>query len=156
TALYALPGASDRVMTSSNWLPTRVDAPDSPLTMETTRATTAGLFDMFGLRFLHGAPWSARDDEDRAQVVVLAKSLNDRLFGGADSVGRTLVVATKVFRVVGVVEDWNPQPRFHDLNSGAFRKPEAMFMPFSTWLDLPQDYGYGPMQCWSRDGDTGL
>lgn len=156
TALYALPGASGRVMTSSNWLPTRVDAPDSPLTMETTRATTHGLFDLFGLRFLHGAAWSARDDADRAQVVVLAKSLNDRLFGGADSVGRSLVIATKSFRVVGVVEDWNPQPRFHDLNSGTYRKPEGMFMPFSTWLELPQDYGYGPMQCWSRDGDTGL
>jgi putative ABC transport system permease protein len=156
TALYALPGASGRVMTSSNWLPTRVDAPDSPLTMETTRATTHGLFGLFGLHFLQGAPWSAAEDDDRAQVVVLAKSLNDRLFGGADSVGRTLVVATKVFRVVGVVEDWNPQPRFHDLNSGPWRKPEAMFMPFSTWLDLPQDYGYGPMQCWSRDSDAGL
>jgi putative ABC transport system permease protein len=154
--LYALPGATRRAMTSANWLPTRLDAADSPLSMETTRATTADLFAMFGLRFLHGAAWTAREDDDHAQVVVLAKSLNDRLFGGADSVGRTLVVATRVFRVVGVVEDWNPQPRFHDVNSGPFRKPEQMFMPFSTWLDLPQDYGYGPMQCWSREGDTGL
>lgn len=154
-ALYALPGAGKRVMTSSNWLPVRTDVPNSPLSMETTRATTAELFGMFNLQFLYGTGWSMRDDADHALVVVLSKALNEKLFGGADSIGRTLIIATKNFRVVGVVDDWNPRPRFHDLSSGAFGKPERLFMPFSTWLDLPQDYGYGPMQCWSREGNTG-
>ena len=152
--LYALPGAPRRVLTSTNWLPTRADAPDSPLAMLDTRATTADMFAMFGIRFIHGAGWSQQDDDRRAMVVVLTRSLNDTLFGGADSVGRTLVIATKIFRVVGVVEDWNPQPRFYDLGSGAFGKPARMFMPFFTWLDLPQDYGYGPMACWGRGDGT--
>jgi putative ABC transport system permease protein len=153
--LYALPGATQRTLTSANWLPTRVDAADSQLSMLTTRAATADLFAMFGMRFLYGTAWSQRDDTDRAQVVVLTRELNDTLFDGADSVGRTLLIATKSFRVVGVIDTWNPQPRFYDLNSKAYGKPEQMYLPFFTWLDLPQDYGYGPMKCWSREGNTG-
>ena len=26
-------------------------------------------------------------------------------------------------------------------------------MPFFTWLELPQDYGYGPMACWGQGGN---
>ncbi len=155
--LYALPGGAKRTLTSSNWLPTRLDAAHSPMRMVTTRAATADIFAMFGMRFLHGGPWSAQDDDQRAQVVVLTRTLNDQLFGGADSTGRRLVIATKPFRVAGVIEDWNPQPHFYDLDgkSGAYGEAEQMYLPFFTWLDLPQDYGYGPMQCWGRDGDTG-
>jgi putative ABC transport system permease protein len=153
--LYALPGPDRQALTSSNWLPTRLDQPNSPMSMRTTRAATHALFPMFDMRFLHGAGWSQQDDDTRAQVVVLSRKLNDTLFGGANSVGRSLVIATKSFRVVGVIEDWNPQPRFYDLNSAAYGDAEALFMPFSTWLDLPQDYGYGSMHCWGRNGDTG-
>lgn len=154
--LYALPGDDKRVLTSSNWLPTRVDAPDSPLSMITTRANTADMFSMFDMHFVHGAGWSRQDDDRRALVVVLSRSLNNELFGGGDSIGRTLVIATKVFRIVGVVDDWNPQPRFYDVNggSGAYAKPERMYLPFFTWLELPQDYGYGPMRCWNNSDGT--
>jgi putative ABC transport system permease protein len=153
--LYDLPGGPKRVLTSGNWLPTRVDAPNSSLAMTTTRASTADMFSMFDMRLIYGAGWSPQDDDRRALVVVLTRALNDKLFGGADSVGRTLVIATKVFRIVGVIDDWNPQPRFYDVNSaGAYSKPEQMFMPFFTWLDLPQDYGYGPMRCWNNSDGT--
>jgi putative ABC transport system permease protein len=158
--LYALPGATKRTLTSSNWLPTRADGPDSPLRMVTTRAATADIFSMFDMHFLYGGPWTPRDDDDRAQVLVLTKTLNQQLFGGKDSVGRSLVVATKLFRVVGVIEDWNPQPHFHDIDGapgqgGAYGEGEQMYLPFFAWLDLPQDYGYGPMQCWGRNGNAG-
>jgi putative ABC transport system permease protein len=153
--LYGLPGSPKRVLTSSTWLPTRVDAPDSPLAMTTMRAGTADMFSMFDMRMVYGAGWSPQDDDQRALVVVLTRALNDKLFGGADSVGRTLVIATKVFRIVGVIDDWNPQPRFYDVNgAGAYSKPEQMFIPFFTWLELPQDYGYGPMRCWNNSDGT--
>jgi putative ABC transport system permease protein len=105
--------------------------------------------------FVYGSAWSAQDDADHAQVVVLSRAMNQKLFGGVDSVGKTLVIATKTFRVAGVVDDWNPQPRFYDVNSGAFGKAEQMYLPFFTWLDLPQDYGYGPMDCWGNDPNAG-
>ncbi len=153
--LYQLGIAPRRAVMSSNWLPVRADAPDSPLAMYTDRATTADFFAMFGVPFLYGAAWSAQDDASHAQVVVLSRAMNQKLFGGGNSVGRTLVIATKTFRVAGVIDDWNPQPRFYDVNGSAFGKPEQMYLPFFAWLDLPQDYGYGPMNCWGNDPNAG-
>ena len=153
--LYRLGIAPRRAVMSSNWLPTRKDAPDSPLAMLTDRATTADFFAMFGVPFVYGSAWSAHDDANHARVVVLSRALNQQLFGGQDSVGKTLVIATKTFRVIGVIGDWNPQPRFYDLNDGAYGNAEQMYLPFFTWLDLPQDYGYGPMECWGNDPNAG-
>ncbi|MDO1528251.1 ABC transporter permease [Fulvimonas sp. R45] len=153
--LYRLGIAPRRAVMSGNWLPVRKDAPDSPLAMYTDRATTADFFAMFGVPFLYGSAWSAQDDAGHAQVVVLSRAMNQQLFGGGDSVGKTLVIATKTFRVAGVIDDWNPQPHFYDLNDGAFGKAEQMYLPFFTWLDLPQDYGYGPMDCWGNDPNAG-
>ncbi|HEX7324927.1 MAG TPA: ABC transporter permease, partial [Rhodanobacteraceae bacterium] len=153
--LYRLKLAPRRVLMSGNWLPTRKVAADSPLAMETDRATTADFFSMFDVPFIYGAAWSQQDDADRANVVVLSKRLNDKLFGGADSVGKELVIATKLFRVVGVIGAWNPQPHFYDLDQGAYGAPDAMYVPFFTWLTLPQDYGYGPMQCWGDNPRAG-
>ncbi|HEX7731741.1 MAG TPA: ABC transporter permease [Rhodanobacter sp.] len=153
--LYLMGAAPRRAVMSSNHLPTRRDAPDSPLAMYTDRATTADFFAMFGVPFLYGSAWSAQDDAGRARVVVLSRAMNQKLFGGENSVGKSLVIATKSFRVVGVVDEWNPQPRFYDLNDGAFEKSEQMYLPFFTWLDLPQDYGYGPVNCWGNDPSAG-
>jgi putative ABC transport system permease protein len=153
--LYRLEVAPRRALMSANWLPTRVPAQGSPLRMFTARATTRDFFDMFGVPFLYGSAWSKQDDAQHAQVVVISRALNDRLFGGVDSVGRELVIATKVFRVVGVIGDWDPRPRFYDLNDGAYGHAEQMYLPFFTWLDLPQDYGYGPMRCWGKDPNAG-
>jgi putative ABC transport system permease protein len=155
--LYHLDAAPRRALMSANWLPTRRDAPDSALTMKTTRATTADFFSMFGVHFIYGAAWTAQDDEARAQDVVLSRALNDTLFGGANSVGQNLIIATKTFRVVGVMDHWNPQPHFYDLDGshGVYGDAEEMYLPFFSWLDLPQDYGYGPMRCWGNDPNAG-
>ena len=53
--LYQLGIAPRRAVMSSNWLPVRKDAPDSPLAMFTDRATTADFFAMFGVPFLYGS-----------------------------------------------------------------------------------------------------
>jgi len=158
--LYHLKAPGRRVIMSSNWLPTRADVPDSPLAMQTTRPTTADFFGMFRVPFIYGGGWSEQDDEKHAQVVVISRELNDTLFGGTNSVGKQLVVATKTFRVIGVINDWNPQPRFYDVTggtrrSGAYGKADQMYLPFFTWLDLPQDYGYGAMSCWGNNANAG-
>ncbi len=158
--LYRLEGASRNALMSASFLPARIDTADSPLAIYTTRATTGGFFAMFDVPFLYGSAWSPADDDRHAQVVVLSRAMNEHLFAGANSVGRELVVATKTFRVVGVIDDFAPRPRFFDLNgsplnAGAFGGPEQLYLPFFTWLDLPQDYGYGPMRCWGPDPNAG-
>lgn len=153
--LYQLQAAPQQTMTSHNWLPLRPDQEGSAMMMVQTRANTHEMFGMFDMHFVFGGAWSAADDASRARVVVLSRALNQQLFGSVDSIGRTLQIATRTFRVVGVIDDWNPKPRFYDLNSGAYRDAEQIFLPFDTWLDLPQDYGYGPMTCWGRSSDAG-
>jgi putative ABC transport system permease protein len=97
------------------------------------RATYADLFAMFQVPFQYGAPWNAADDEARAPVVVIARALNDRIFGGANSIGRTIRLNSDQYRVVGVIDRWSPAPRFYELfaDSG-FGKDEQVFMPFSV------------------------
>ena len=67
------------------------------------RYTSADFFPMFGVPFAFGAGWTGADDDSRAQVVVISKELNDKLFGGGNSVGKTLRASDNVFRIVGVL-----------------------------------------------------
>ena len=64
-------------------------------------------------------------------VVVLSKRTNEKAFGGGDSVGRTLRLDGRDFKVIGVLDDWTPTPKFYDLNNGAFDETEEIFVPFS-------------------------
>lgn len=95
-------------------------------------ATGADFFTMFDVPFEYGAPWSTADDDARAPLVVLPRSLNDRLFGGADSVGRTLSLNGTAYRVVGVIQSWDPTPRFYMPFAGPFGGTDQLYMPFNT------------------------
>jgi putative ABC transport system permease protein len=113
------------------------------------RYTTADFFAMFGAPFRYGRGWDAADDEAKARDVVIGSELNERLFGGANSVGRTLRVADGLFRVVGVLGDWAPSPHFYDLNTGSYGYAEQVFMPLRTALDLHVDHN-GSTDCWGN------
>jgi putative ABC transport system permease protein len=112
-----------------------------------TRITTADFFPMFQTPFLYGQGWSAADDAGNAPVVVLSKAFNDKVFGGANSVGRSLRADGNDYRVVGVLADWQPVPYFFDLNVGRYRKTESLFMPFGTALERKVGTN-GSMSCW--------
>ena len=88
-------------------------------------------FLMLDAPFMFGGPWSASDDEAGAPVLVLSRKLNDKLFAGANSVGKTLDVAGVSYRVAGVLKDWAVVPRFYDLHAGPFNNVDEMFMPFN-------------------------
>ena len=115
------------------------------------RYATADIFPMFDMPFLFGGGWSATEDERHARVVVIAKALNDKLFSGANSVGKTLRLENADFRIVGVIDEWRPTPRFYDMNSDRFGELEQAFLPFSTSRDLKMGRN-GSMDCW---GDAG-
>jgi len=94
------------------------------------RVTNGDFFPMFNVPFLYGGGWD-RSADDRAElVVVLSKALNERLFGGEDSVGRHVRMDGKIFSVVGVTDTWEPTPRFYDPINGAFQEVQDMFIPF--------------------------
>ncbi|MGH8145002.1 MAG: ABC transporter permease [Rhodanobacteraceae bacterium] len=96
------------------------------------RAVGADFFPMFDVPFRYGAPWTAADDRRAANVVVISQKLNDRLFGGADSVGRSLDLDNHTYTIVGVLADWHPIPRFYAVPDGnTFGDTEGVFLPFT-------------------------
>ncbi|QEE25559.1 FtsX-like permease family protein [Rhodanobacter glycinis] len=118
------------------------DAAKHPINVS-GHAVYSEFFPMLDVPFKYGTGWSARDDQNRAQVVVISSKLNQKLFGGANSVGKSINLERQDYRVVGVLNDWNPQPRFYDVvNSGGFStEGDAVFMPFQTAIQaaIPND-----------------
>lgn len=113
----------------------------------TSRYTTADFFPMFQVPFLYGQGWSAADDAANAPVVVLSKEFNDKMFGGANSVGRNVRADGADLRVIGVLAQWQPVPHFYDLDVGRYHKTEDMFVPFGTALERKLGTN-GSMTCW--------
>jgi putative ABC transport system permease protein len=100
-------------------------------------ASYADLFRMFDIPFLYGSAWSAADDDSHASIAVIGRSLNDKLFKGANSVGREIDVGGQRYRISGVMDTWNPQPVFYDaFNTGGFAGRAQLFIPFTRAIDL--------------------
>lgn len=114
------------------------------------RYTSADFFPMFEVPFLYGHGWTAKDDDARARVAVISRALNDKVFGGSNSVGKQIRLDKTDFTVAGVIDEWRPTPRFYDMNTDRFGTLEDVFLPFSTSRDLDMGRS-GSMNCW---GDT--
>lgn len=114
------------------------------------RLTDGDFFAMFDVPFLYGSAWDRAADDAGSFQVVLARSANDRLFGGANSVGRTLLINGRTFTVTGVIDTWNPVPKFYDLNSGVFDTAEEFFVPFGVAREL-QLTSSGNNNCWKAE-----
>jgi putative ABC transport system permease protein len=132
------------------------DASKHPINVS-GHAVYSEFFPMLDVPFLYGNGWSADDDTQRAAVVVISSKLNQKLFGGSNSVGKTVNVEGKDYRVVGVLNDWNPQPRFFDVvNSGGFSTGvEDVFLPFQRAIavGLPND---GNTNCNAVPAESGF
>ncbi len=99
------------------------------------RVAGADFFAMFDVPFRFGGPWSRGDDSNKARVVVLGSELNDRLFGGENSVGREVQLGDERYRIVGVLDHWLPMPRVYDVISDTFAEPEEAFIPWEVAID---------------------
>ena len=95
------------------------------------RVTFSDFFAMFNVPFVYGSSWDASADANAEPVVVLTRELNERLFGGEDSVGKRLTLQGTDFQVVGVIDTWDPTPRFYDPINGGFQEVNEMFVPFN-------------------------
>jgi putative ABC transport system permease protein len=116
------------------------------------RVTYADFFAMFEPKFKYGAPWNRDQDDSHARVVVLGKDINEKLFGGQDSTGKTMRMNGIDYTIVGVLDTWNLRSRYYDLTNGAFAEPDEFFMPFTTAVDLKQRSS-GNNSCWKSSGD---
>ncbi len=121
------------------------------------RYTSADFFPMFMVPIRYGHGWNANDDASRARVAVLSEELNQKIFGGADSVGKSIRIQGTPFTVVGVAGHWRPDPRYYDVNTQRYGEGEEVYLPFSTSRDLSLDMN-GNMNCYkaSTEDNTSL
>lgn len=105
-------------------------------------AVTADFFAMFDVPFRFGSGWTANDDAQRATVAVISRRLNDKLFGGRNSVGQAIRLDGHIFRIAGVLKDWNPKPRFFDLGTSdntGFDDAGDIYIPLTRGIAMQKD-----------------
>jgi putative ABC transport system permease protein len=119
-----------------------------------SRNTWADFFPMFDMPFVYGNGWDDAADRNIERVVVLSKEINEKVFGGENSVGRSLRLSGMDYRVVGVLDEFNPVPKFYDVTNGAFNEPEDVYIPFNVGVEyrLPRN---GNTNCWKPIEDDG-
>jgi len=106
-------------------------------------------FEMFDVPFLSGPHFDRPMDDDHASVAVIGRKLNDMLFGGGDSVGKNIRLGDKFFKIIGVIDDWQPTPRFYHVDAGgAFADTEQIFIPMTRAIDEPLT-PRGNTNCWA-------
>jgi putative ABC transport system permease protein len=118
------------------------------------RYASADFFSLFDVPFAYGNGWTAADDERQARVAVLSRKLADKLYGAEHAVGQLLRLGNDSFRVVGVIDKWNPVPHYYDLTHGSYGNSEDVFLPLETAIALKQATA-GSMSCWGRPPDDG-
>jgi putative ABC transport system permease protein len=106
-------------------------------------AVTADFFSIFDVPFRFGGGWTANDDSQHATVAVISRHLNETLFGGQNSVGQEIRLDGQLFRIGGVLEDWNPRPRFFDAGGHgpdhAFDDAGDIYIPFTRATDMKKE-----------------
>ncbi|MEJ2127856.1 MAG: ABC transporter permease [Woeseiaceae bacterium] len=112
-----------------------------------SRATTGDFFTMFDPPFLFGGGWDESADRGEEPVVVISREINDQVFGGEDSTGRSLVMNGQPYRVTGVLDTWEPMPKFFDVNNGPFEAVEGVYFPLSVAI-ANELSSWGNTSCW--------
>jgi putative ABC transport system permease protein len=121
---------------------------------EQVRMCFADFFPMFEVPFAYGGGWGRDSDRGPDPVVIIDAAANDRLFGGGDSVGKSLRIEDRQFTVAGVLAPWRPSPRYYDPHTGPSQVPEAIYMPFE-FVRVFEVYTDGNLLIWDdSDGDT--
>ncbi len=119
------------------------------------RGASADFFPMFDVPFIYGGPWSGDADDNLEQVVVLSRELNEELFGGQDSVGEQIRLHGTNFTVMGVIDDWNPVPKFYDVNNGPFDSGEELYIPWPLLVSMELSRS-GNTNCFQAVEGSGL
>lgn len=120
---------------------------------EDIRVVSTDFFTMFDLPFQYGGPWDKAADAKPEQVVVIDRAMNEKLFGGANSVGKSVRITDRTYKVVGVLAPWRPSVKFYDMTQSPNAPLEGIFMPFA-FTPILQLFTSGNSDGWKgQDGD---
>ena len=95
------------------------------------RLATPGFFSLFDVPFLYGDAWSQEQEDSKAMVIVLTRETNNKLFGGGNSVGEKIEAGGEFYEVVGVMDSFEPTPKYFEFDNGFFSEIEGALVPFS-------------------------
>lgn len=146
--------ADFQTATYATGLVVRPEDPELRPFQTSLRVAANDFFPMFDVPIRYGAAWSDQDDARKARVVVLGAELNQRLFGGGNSVGKEVQFGEETFRVVGVAEPWMITPRVYDVVTNVFSEPESAFIPWETAIDM-QLPNWGNNNCYKSNPEPG-
>jgi putative ABC transport system permease protein len=127
-----------------------VDDPSMRPERVLTRVTSTDFFAAFDVPFQYGASWSDAADHAPEPVLVISRKLNDKLFGGQNSVGKRIRWDDREFRIVGVRDHWQPMPTFYDVNNGSLEESEDIYLPFG-WNVAAEIYSAGNTNGWKPE-----
>jgi putative ABC transport system permease protein len=131
----------------------QMDDPEFAPLLESIRVTDSDFFKLFSVPFLYGSAWDKTVDRDGAFQVVIGEKINRTLFAGENSVGKTVFLNRKPYQVVGVIKDWDPQPKYYGPSNGAFDSAEQLFIPFALAASEEFDV-WGNMSGWKNEPMT--
>lgn len=106
---------------------------------ELIRFNNREFFTMFEVPFLYGSSWTKEQEDNKEYVIVLPKELNDKLFGGINSVGKKLQVDDRFHTIVGVTDDFSPMPKYMEFDGGITQDLKGAYIPFSLATTLKID-----------------
>jgi putative ABC transport system permease protein len=161
--LWSAHRADRQALVVNSQVKLRAPATRLPPFMLSMLSTTSDFFTMFDVPIRFGRSWSTEDDAAHARVAVISSELNERLFGGRNSVGETLRLKNSDVRIIGVLAPWRPSPLFYDVAGGRFSsgqtadfytRPEGVITPFSTALEI-NDGNFLPFTCWAQPETPG-
>ncbi|RCS31324.1 ABC transporter permease [Rhodanobacter denitrificans] len=144
------------ILFASTWQMNPADRPTQAMSLDGD-AVTADFFPMFDVPFRYGSGWTADDDARYATVAVISQDLNETLFGGQNSVGREMRLDGQLFRITGVLQNWNPRPRFFDIGSHGtvynFDDAGDIYIPFTRATEMKKDskFVFCPTASWRSD-----
>jgi len=121
---------------------------------ENIRLVFADFFPMFDVKFAYGGPWDKAADAKPEPVIVIGHDTNQKLFAGANSIGRTVRMDERNYKVVGVLAPWKPALLYYDMTQGGIgQQPEQIFMPFN-FTPVLEVQSFGNSDGWKgSDGD---
>ena len=123
------------------------DADVEPPFRGQVRVTYGSFFEMFDVPILDGRAWTRAEDEEGAALVVLSRRMKERLFGADSGIGESVLINGLNFSVVGVLDYWQPTPRFYHVEVDRFDDTADFFVPFKVAMKamfLPN----GNVNCW--------
>ncbi|RRS08394.1 ABC transporter permease [Pseudoalteromonas sp. J010] len=131
-----------------------ITQPVTEAKMTAIRSAYRDMFSMFDVPFKFGGAWDEVADKEGLQVAVISQELNDKLFLGENSVGKSLLIGESSYQIVGVTEDWYPIPKFFDYRVRAYNKPRDIIIPFNTQINnelwTSSDVSF---LCWKEPSD---